>query len=728
MEREKNERLTARKIEEEEMKRELTDIGIYEPQFTYKQMKQLLGFINESQDTSKVANNKDTHKGHANNQHLSEIASDANASQEMALQECTEVSRHPSYSYRLNRTSPTVHEHKTAHYINNPGSPSLFEVRNPMYRRKSSDSDEIFEKQFESTNSTHSTNHFLSSRSTNIPRESQNAADKKTVQDMQGEFVQRLERWRLNPLDVCINENDVPLQQPNRSSTEERVPFRYCKETHTSEQRDQAIRFMCQHLKEIADLWYSWLPANSIFQWGSPIQVGIANGSLDKKPLTEPKTEQITTECTYKDSHERASKRKASSLIASLNRESSTEDEEDKWYDSTRGKKKRVQSDSKSSNIQRAANQHGHNDNREKATSSVIARQENSINDNNSDTDFDNEHIKSVCSKKTNEKNESVPTELNTYPRRIIPPNPKARLSLSRHRKRTATSKPFPKTRQSNRNKIVEQTKKQKNTLTETEIHQKLMVDWNSDEEELAVKKNVEIRPLPIPIVLLSRLHEKQVSLRNTETGKETEATAKENKNDGERKKEKRPKLRQQQKKEEELSRIKNGNSWEHQLMSDDEDKLFETNPELDVQNSNQSNNVIISTNNVSCPICNKVFPHSEIQNHAADCEQFEINNEEDDNDAIILKCNICSKYKTSNGVEYEEHVQQCISKHDKRHSHGSQDIDTVPASSFHISKRIIDEQKDSEIAYLGQFPSDNKTKLNTNRKRKLYIKGNDML
>lgn len=300
---------------------------------------------------------------------------------------------------------------------------------------------------------------------------------------------------------------------------------------------------------------------------------------MDKKPLTEPKTEQITTECTYRDSHERASKRKASSLIASLNRESSTEDEEDKWYDSTRGKKKRVQSDSKSSNIQRAANQHGHNDNREKATSSMIARQENSINDNNSDTDFDNEHIKSVCSKKTDEKNESVPTELNTYPRRIIPPNPKARLSLSRHRKRTATSKPSPKTRQSNRNKIVEQTKKQKNTLTETEIHQKLMVDWNSDEEELAVKKNVEIRPLPIPIVLLSRLHEKQVSLRNTETGKETEATAKENENDGERKKEKRPKLRQQQKKEEELSRIKNGNSWEHQLMSDDEDKLFETNP-----------------------------------------------------------------------------------------------------------------------------------------------------
>lgn len=92
----------------------------------------------------------------------------------------------------------------------------------------------------------------------------------------------------------------------------------------------------------------------------------------------------------------------------------------------------------------------------------------------------------------------------------------------------------------------------------------------------------------------------------------------------------------------------------------------------MDVQNGNQSNNVIISTNNVSCPICNKVFPHSEIQDHAANCEQFEINNEEDDNDAVILECDICSKYKTSNGIEYEDHVQQCITKHDKRHSHGT--------------------------------------------------------
>lgn len=85
------------------------------------------------------------------------------------------------------------------------------------------------------------------------------------------------------------------------------------------------------------------------------------------------------------------------------------------------------------------------------------------------------------------------------------------------------------------------------------------------------------------------------------------------------------------------------------------------------MQNGNQSDDKIASTNNVNCPICNKLFPHSEIENHAADCDQFEMN-KEDGNDAVKLECNICSNYKTNNGVEYEEHVQQCISRH-KRHS-----------------------------------------------------------
>lgn len=648
MDREKNERLTMRKIEEEEMKRKLTDIGIYEPEFTYKEMKRLLGFINESQDTSKVAsNNNDTHRGQHNNQHLPETTSDTSASQEAASQESTELPR-PSYSYKLNRASPTVHEHKSTTHYNNQDSPPLFEVRNPMYRRKSSDSDDVLEKQLESTNSTHSTNRLLSLRSSN-PREGQNVAQDTT----QGDLVQRLERWRLNPLDLCINENDVPLRQPNRSWIRERVLFRYCKETHTSEQRDQAIRLVGQHLKEVADLWYGWHPAaNSIFQWGSPIQVGTANGSLDKNPLTESKTEQSKTE-TCRDSHERASKRKASSRIANLTRDSSTEDEEDKWHNCSHDKKRKTVS--KSSNVDEN-HQQVSNDCHERATSRIL-RQGKPINDSNSDADPENEHVKSVRSRKTDEEeDESVSTDLNIYPRRIVPPNP----SKPRPRQRRAAIAAPKPSKKSRANKAVEQTKKQKSTLTDGEIEQ-LIEEWDVDEERVAMKKNVEMRPLPIPKEVRSRLHEKRLSLRHTRVIKETRT--KEEENDGQ-KREKRPKLGERE--EEESCRIRNGNqSWERQLMSDDEDSLFDANQ--DVQNGNQSDNEITLTNNVNCPICNKLFPHSEIENHAADCEQFEMNNEEDSNDAIKLECNICGDYKISNGVKYEERVQQCINRQNKR-------------------------------------------------------------
>lgn len=200
--------------------------------------------------------------------------------QEVTLQECREMSR-PSYSYKLNRTSPTMHERKAIHYISSPESPSLFEARNLVYRRKSSDSDELFEKQYNSANSTHSTNRYLL-RSGNISRECQNAVEKRTTQDAQGEIVQKLEKWRLNPLDVSINENDVPLRQPNRSSARERMPFKHCTEAHMSDQCDQIIRSMSQHLRDMAALWYSWRPImNPIFQWGSPIQVGT---SLQSSP------------------------------------------------------------------------------------------------------------------------------------------------------------------------------------------------------------------------------------------------------------------------------------------------------------------------------------------------------------------------------------------------------------------------------------------------------------
>ncbi|XP_018053029.1 PREDICTED: uncharacterized protein LOC108690313 isoform X4 [Atta colombica] len=649
MEREKSERLTAREIEEEEMKRELTGIGIYEPGFTYKEMKRLLEFVNESQDTSNVtSNNKNTQQAiqHSDNECLSDVTSDINVQQEVTLKKCTEMPK-PSYSYKLNHTSPTMHERRAVHYINSPEF-SLFEVRSPIYH---SDNDEQFEKQYDNSNS-HTTNQYFSLRLENISRGCQNVTEKRLAQDTQSEIVQKLERWRLNPLDVCINENDVPLRQPNRSLARERMPFEHCKEAHMSDQCDRVIRSVNQHLKEMANLWYSWRPIISpIFQWGSPIQVSTANSSSDKKPLTNPKTEQIQAECTHRDGYERASKRKANTLIATLNRDSSSENEDDNQYDFTRNKKKRIQLNDKSNNVEYVDNQHAHASYKKE---NVIAG--NSFSDDNSNTNIDNE---------TNIKHSRSP-ELTAYPRRIRPPNPQTRLSLVRKRKENATSKLFPKTRCESENveQEIKRNQKKDNTMTEEEIRCQLEEDWSNDEKKVCVgEKDAKFRPILKEV----RLRDKRLSLNKK--AKEARAAVKEEKSDEEQNNIKRVKLCERRKVEE-LCRIDNRNgSWEHELLSD-EDKSSEMNQQFDFQNGNRSDNV--PTNNVNCPICNKCFPHNEIENHAADCEQFEINNEEDDNDRFQFKCNICSNYKTNNGKEYEEHVYQCINiKNNQRHSHG---------------------------------------------------------
>lgn len=286
---------------------------------------------------------------------------------------------------------------------------------------------------------------------------------------------------------------------------------------------------------------------------------------MDKKPLTDSKTELITAECTYQDGHERASKRKARTFISSLNRDSSTEDDDDL----VRVKKKRVRSNDKSSNEACAANRHAHSSHK-KETSNVIATYSFS-DDNIDDVDID-DRVKHLSKRRTEEKDERVSPELTAYPRRIIPPNPKSRLSLARQRYGNAISKR--KARHTNENKVVEQAKDQKKDNLMTEDIRRTLEEWSDEDEE--EEKDVEIRPLPLPKEMRFRLREKRLSLSKITTDMQT--ASKEEESDEEWKKKKRLKL-SEQRKEKELCRIENKNgSRKHQLSSDDEDQSLETN------------------------------------------------------------------------------------------------------------------------------------------------------
>lgn len=190
-------------------------------------------------------------------------------------QERVELPR-PSYSYKTSCTSPTTYERNTIRYSTSPESSPIFEARNSVYRRKSPDADEMLEKQPEDGN------RFVSLRNSNVTRECQSAATENAkAATARSEHNQKLDKRRMNPFDVSVNENDVPLQQPSRLAIQERMPFGRCKEAHTCEQRQQVAQAISQHLKDIAELWYSWhRPADSKFQWGSPIQVGSSLQSI----------------------------------------------------------------------------------------------------------------------------------------------------------------------------------------------------------------------------------------------------------------------------------------------------------------------------------------------------------------------------------------------------------------------------------------------------------------
>ncbi|XP_032664482.1 beta-mannosidase [Odontomachus brunneus] len=718
MEREKNERLTAKEIEEKKnMKKQLIDMGIYDETDTYEQMKHLLGFLSNSETTPNVAtDNKHAHKKdneqHSDNECLSDLAAETE-SQEQQIVVAQEL---PKVTCKPSRTSPQQ-ERKNSRHSGSPESSSnssIFDAQG----RKSAENDETAsseKQQHEQSGASRP----VPTKSGNDAQECQNSpADAKTMQcATQSTYYQRMERWRMNPLDVCINENDVPLQQPrSRLAARKCAPSSSgCRDkTYTSEQHDQKMRALGQHLREVADLWYSWQrPANAKFEWGVPIEVGTANGSLDRKPVTEPKTELIPkAECAYRDSYERSSKRKANSLIAkecaSLNKESSSDEDLYDQYEFARVKKKKIQS-AKSNNVTDHANQQHTQTPSGHEAATLTARQQHSHNDGDDIMHIDDEDVKLSRRRKTeDEENERVSPVLITQPKRAVPSTPKARPHLPRLRRGRLSLK----IQGTAENREVERTRNQKkdNTMTDEEIRRKLEED--SDGEVAAILQK-ETRS---PKEAKSRLQERQLSSNNGETLRETSTTHQERKSDRQRSgKEKKVDFDEQRKKEDKCEIKSKDVNWERELLDDEE-----SNQQSVSQNGNWHEKVSDSTNNINCPICNKPFPPDEIINHAADCNQFEINDESDDDDINLFKCNVCDSYKTRDELEYNQHVRRCIESR-KKHLHESDD-DVVSIPSSHYTHKPSSQKGASSnpnIHVMDQSPSHSRTRVFTNRKRK---------
>ncbi|KAG7202548.1 hypothetical protein KM043_009745 [Ampulex compressa] len=762
MDRDKIELLTAKeREEEEEMKRELTDMGMYDSGYTYKDMKEILSFISESKVMAYINNdNKVERKESLQSSKACTSDSKTNLTQTLDMQERAELAR-PIYSYRTSCSSPTMYNRMSS----SPES-TILDMKNSVYRRKSSDSDDIFDRLHDDSmakdGSTHNTSRYFSLKSKGSLPEGHNTRTMETKSNLVAEDNQLLDRWRINPLDFSVLENDVPLQQPERRLVQDRLSLKCFKDEQTPEKLDKTMHALNHHLNEIAELWHIWHHStDSKFQWGSPIQVGTANSNLEKKSPTNTKHDQTKKESVSRYTHERSGKRKAATNISSYASTFSSEDEDE--FDFVTVKRKKTKADIiKASRID--AQSSAKEENSSKIRAKNIDDSQNSVN-SISDTKIGKSLREKVRSNVCEQKAEGAESAA-VYPRRIIPPNPKRSNIAVSVKKQISTASS--KTPAGNRELELEQMPTDNKTSMNEKVSKELKVN-NEVQDSIQQKKDMSIKPLPLKRLSI-RLERQCVLLKQAENERKQKLVSEQEqmrKREEEEKKKQKEQLKRQidevqekfkrdneaQRKRKEKSgkwneilQIKAKESKERgrRIQEQNEARLMDV--ESVHQGFQESGNSVMSQaeddkestgNIVNCPICNKSFSRREIEMHAAKCEQYTDNERGDDNvnlfkskanvakkstreSRIMFECNVCSVFKTSNGTNYEVHVNNCIEKKRQQeqprtydHPHiGMNNIPTSPVRCF----QPISEQTNSEIDYKAQFASNSKT---YSRKRK---------
>lgn len=207
-----------------------------------------------------------------------------NLAQELEIQEHSNMPR-SLHLLRPRHSSPILDRISTHSRGSPEPTPTTVDSRNSAYRNKNLDSDDMVDRLHDNLDIrdsySHNTNRYISLKSKNTSQDSHGTHSTETKMDTHPERDQKLERWQINPLDSCVSENDVPLQQPDRPLAQDRMPFRLCKEAKTSEMLEKLLHTLNIHLKETAELWYSWhRTTDTKFQWGSPIQVGTSVQSI----------------------------------------------------------------------------------------------------------------------------------------------------------------------------------------------------------------------------------------------------------------------------------------------------------------------------------------------------------------------------------------------------------------------------------------------------------------
>ncbi|KAI4490346.1 hypothetical protein M0802_010723 [Mischocyttarus mexicanus] len=711
----------------EQMKKELEKIGIYQPDASIEYMKQVFDFVQESKEMANTlinnpGNQKDLPYSTNNLTNKPDVMIKGDS-----IPETDNNRAKPSCSYNT--------------HCNNSSSesPKPRNKRNTANRKKSTEDND-------GSNNNGADNKNLSRQKSknNSSQESCNLREEKQISK---DFIDQSKKWKINPLGSQSNQNDMALQQPKRPIAQERLPFRLCKGTHTEEESDKIMNDLNIHLKNMANLWLSYHGTTELkFQWGTPIQVDTDNNSLDRIPsmincfyddedidmISNYDDEGNRNNCDDEDNlssiYDRVNKRKALWFANAKITNNSSSDEEDTTTLSVI-KKSRFDNSSK---MYKTMYKKELLTQDKSPLKEDLDKEDLFINNEKDDTDSKSINVKSLQEQKT------ISPEIVS--------NSKRKSSLLDKNKTQVSSLVLRSQKDLNKNDLEgspSTSRKEINTNKELKLQSE---KTDKDIKESLIIKDVVVKLLPMESfsAKLAKqcerlkqadaerkkkiLFDQQEALRKTmeEKDKRKQDFLRRRIQEMDKMSEEKQKVLDREKRKDRLMEVLESKSaarvekWriqgrklKKQKQESENDNIEED--EIDKILEEIENDDHVSKTQITCPICNKLFPNDKIENHAAMCDQFQTEDEysaqnsksmvkdKKKNSKGLYKCNICSLFQTDNGIDYEDHINKCLQERQNSPTRGTTILIDVPNSPVK-SYQSISEQKNSNIDYTDQL------------------------
>ncbi|XP_034941215.1 myb-like protein X [Chelonus insularis] len=672
---------------QEEMKNQLKEAGLYEEGMSTNDMENFLKIVD---DSKQLARKND----HTSQPDLYEVPS----------------SPLSSYGHNDNHLSSTSNQGTNINDLVTSESSTAFHS-NKLINKNSTNNDKSSTSQEKLDDSSYS--HYTISPSSDRKLELNSMHRTPTNQESRSYssvLFNQLEQWRINPLDCKKMENDVPLSRKKRSSVQ-RPKFQMVNGIPVIP--DEIRNKQRTILDDTAELYYRYMqkPNNDEVQWGTPIKVGTANGSLDKYLISPSEEHENSISELYNTSIEGGKfslrPRNATKKVTYI----MSDDEEDEEI--FQSKRKKVAGFTHKS----SATKNG-----------LIKNRNNNVESNQQKRDYqsniskydESDNLNIISDGGTSRKKRAATPEYpEISPSKQIPSSNKSNsydvvVEIHNEEKRQNTN--FSRKNNSIDCEPIRPIKKRNEKLNDEEIEAQLITD-DEDEEEKVIPPSPESRfskRLRLGHSLLQNKRQKEEDKRKKIEEEERLAAEKETRDKEEKIKQRMEnniaKAKQHEmivKKQKEKEERYRNNVARHQkcpsrteLESDELPKneiIWDTKHESSetTYTETEANKKIVKqiknrVEEVQCPICGKNFPIDQVETHAGSCEAYVDEDEQTNNhskESQQFQCMQCDFFSTNDQEAYEHHVSsECLEISHNQHKKGENSLKTTYTKTSNTS------------------------------------------